>query len=450
MLLSAEAHAAGLFIAPRGVRPLARGGAFVAGADDVHALTYNPAGLAFAKNQILFDLALNFYSVDFTRRVTPDSEPLPTVSGEGLKLPLPNLGFVHDFGLGPMFTFGASLGADTPGLQTWPSELPDGSPAPQRYSIEEYNGTAIVKLAAGGAVRPIPELAFGMSLQAMVGTFADTKSVSACDGVICTQAEDPLHDTRIQLLAKNIVAPGIHFGVIGAPTDWLKIGVAWESGYKVNRVADLNVRLPAAGEYDAASLDPAEPKARVKFSMPWSARFGIEAHNDTLRVELAAVHDHWSSFDRVSISPQNVRINNVLAIGDYQLADMFIEPRFKSVWSFRLGSEWMPEIGGARDLTLRLGGFYEPSAIPDERLSPEWVDLDKIFLTGGAGYRIGKVALDGTLAYGMLANRSIRNSEALQLNPLRPAFAGRTALGNGDYSGSDFIIGVSVRYFLGE
>ena len=449
MLVSAEAYAAGLFIAPRGVRPLARGGAFVAGADDVHALTYNPAGLAFAKNQILFDLALNFYSVDFTRRVTPDSEPLPTVTGEGLKLPLPNIGFVHDFGLGPMFTFGGSIGADTPGLQTWPSTLPDGSPAPQRYAIEEYNGTAIVKLAAGGAIRPIPQLAIGMSLQAMVGTFADTKTVSACDGVICTQAEDPLHDTRIQLVAKNLFAPGIHFGVIGAPTEWLRIGVAWESGYHISKKGDLRVRLPAAGEYDAATLSE-DPKAICELDLPWSLRLGIEGRSDLVRVEISAVHDHWSTFDRVTIKPQNVQINDVLAIGDYRLADMFMEPGFRDIWSFRLGSEWTPEIDGGRDLVLRLGGFYEPSAIPDERLSPEWVDLDKLFITGGAGYRFGKIAVDGTFAYGILENRNIRNSQVLQLNPLRPAFAGRTALGNGDYSGSDFIIGVSVRYFLGE
>lgn len=448
--VSAEAYAGGLFLAPRGVRPLARGGAFVAGADDVHALTYNPAGLAFADNQVLVDVAMSFYKVDYTRRITPDGEPMPTVTGDGLHLPLPNIGIVHDFGLGPMWTFGASLGADTPNLQNWPKSLPDGSPAPQRYAIESYGGTAIVRLALGGAIRPIPQLAIGMSLQAMLGTFADVKSVSACDGVICTQAEDPEHDTRIQLVAKNLVAPGIHFGVIANPIHWLRLGVAWESGYNVSRVGELNVRLPTAAEYDAAAVDPERAKARLKLRLPWSARFGVEARNALVRVELAAVHDHWSTFDRVRISPQDVRINDVLAIGDYQIADMFIEPHFKNIWSFRLGTEWTPEIDGKRDLVLRAGAFYEPSAIPDERLSPEWVDLDKLFITVGAGYRWPKVALDGTFAYGILESRSIRNSEVLQLNPLRPAFPGRTAIGNGDYSGSDFIVGLSLRYFLGE
>src|SRR5262245_29850252 len=41
-----KASAAGLFVTPHGARPLGRGGAFVAGADDLNAIYYNPAGVA--------------------------------------------------------------------------------------------------------------------------------------------------------------------------------------------------------------------------------------------------------------------------------------------------------------------------------------------------------------------------------------------------------------------
>ena len=45
MLAAAPADAGGLYYADRGVRPLGRAGAFVAGADDPGAITYNPAGM---------------------------------------------------------------------------------------------------------------------------------------------------------------------------------------------------------------------------------------------------------------------------------------------------------------------------------------------------------------------------------------------------------------------
>src|SRR5262245_50420916 len=46
LLWPSLAHAGGMFLPGRGVRPFARGGAFTAGADDLNALGYNPAGLA--------------------------------------------------------------------------------------------------------------------------------------------------------------------------------------------------------------------------------------------------------------------------------------------------------------------------------------------------------------------------------------------------------------------
>ncbi|MGE3672490.1 MAG: hypothetical protein AB7K71_22655, partial [Polyangiaceae bacterium] len=43
---TARAEAAGLYFSDRGVRPMGRAGAFIAGADDAGAIWYNPAGLA--------------------------------------------------------------------------------------------------------------------------------------------------------------------------------------------------------------------------------------------------------------------------------------------------------------------------------------------------------------------------------------------------------------------
>src|SRR5262249_8832365 len=70
-LVPSLAHAGGMFLPGRGVRPFARGGAFTAGADDMNALGYNPAGLADmlseGKWHLLLDVGIVAESVDYTR-----------------------------------------------------------------------------------------------------------------------------------------------------------------------------------------------------------------------------------------------------------------------------------------------------------------------------------------------------------------------------------------------
>jgi len=67
LLLPSVAQAGGFYIAPRGVRPLSRGGAYVAGVDDPHANWYNPAGLAYSGDQLLIDANLTLFEAYFTR-----------------------------------------------------------------------------------------------------------------------------------------------------------------------------------------------------------------------------------------------------------------------------------------------------------------------------------------------------------------------------------------------
>src|SRR5580698_5485467 len=64
-----SARAAGLYFSDRGVRPMGRAGAFVAGADDLGAIWYNPAGLADAGTSFLFDMSWLDFSVTYTREL---------------------------------------------------------------------------------------------------------------------------------------------------------------------------------------------------------------------------------------------------------------------------------------------------------------------------------------------------------------------------------------------
>src|SRR5580692_11612421 len=86
--LSSRADASGLYFSDRGVRPLGRGGAFVAGADDLGAIWYNPAGVVDAPSSVLVDASWLHYTSDFTRQTlatsstgTQYTDTSPRVSG---------------------------------------------------------------------------------------------------------------------------------------------------------------------------------------------------------------------------------------------------------------------------------------------------------------------------------------------------------------------------------
>jgi hypothetical protein len=83
------AQAAGIVLAPRGVRPLARGGAFVAGANDVNALTYNPAGLSGTGNTLLLDAAMPIHRSKYKRTVAGGDGGYDAVVGRELGVPSP-------------------------------------------------------------------------------------------------------------------------------------------------------------------------------------------------------------------------------------------------------------------------------------------------------------------------------------------------------------------------
>src|SRR4051812_48093155 len=114
MLASSNADAAGLFMTDRGVRPMGRGGAFVAGADDLGAIWYNPAGLTDAGSSVLIDFSWLNFSAEYTRSTnvvdaggTVRTVDSPQVKGTSPFLPIPTIAGSYNFGKKKEFTVAA-------------------------------------------------------------------------------------------------------------------------------------------------------------------------------------------------------------------------------------------------------------------------------------------------------------------------------------------------------
>ncbi len=367
---SAAASGAGLYFSDRGVRPVGRAGAFVAGADDLGSIWYNPAGLAFAGNAVLADMSWLRFSSSFQRRslvrdpatgesTVQGTNYFPEVSGTSPVLPLPTLAISNDLGAGEKWNFAAGVLAPYSALTSYPETDVQFNgrsvPPPQRYSLYTLDGSALAILGLWASHKPSDNFAIGAGIQMMVGTFASRLAFSACppDRLICAQ-EDPAYDAVTQLTVGPIVAPSGNAGfiakVFSSDTAEVRIGGSAQLPFWINAPASVKLRLPTAAVFRDASVEG--DSARVKFKLPAIVRLGIETRlgkQKQTRLELAVFYEAWSMHDQISISPSGdgIKLRNVTGFPDpYTVGELAQARGFRDTFSLHAGVEHKFDAGG--------------------------------------------------------------------------------------------------------
>src|SRR5258706_9648625 len=152
-LATSGARAAGLYFSDRGVRPMGRAGAFVAGADDLGSIHYNPAGLADAGNSFLIDFSWLRFSSDYTRQLrivdadgTVRIVTSPKVTSSSPVIPIPTIAMSLRLDKEGKWTAAGGMLAPYVALANYPESV-DGQPSPSRYALGSFSGSA---LAVGG------------------------------------------------------------------------------------------------------------------------------------------------------------------------------------------------------------------------------------------------------------------------------------------------------------
>lgn len=443
-------QAGGLYMFDRGARPLSRGGAFVAGADDPHSLWYNPAGLADSKNQVVTDAVLTIMLADFTRvSVATDGGQdvrYATVSPKPTPLPIPTLAMSHNLGLRD-FTFGIGIFAPNTILMNWPRSVQvDGQnqAAPTRYSLMGLKGSILSNLAIGGAWHGLDGLSIGADVQLVGGMFKVQQALSSCDRFICSFPEQQDFDA----IADVKLAPAFGItGVFGITYDMglMRLGASAMLPYSLEGEAKLDVKLPTNPLFADAKV--VGDKADFGINFPLILRVGSELRLvKALRLEGAFVWEQWSAQKEISIVPHDIQIKNVTGIGDYQVGKVTVPRNMKDTWSLRGGYEffvprrWSP--GGVK-LVMRGGLAYEKGAFRSNAMTPLTLDSDKVVLTGGFGINLHKrIRFDTVAGYIFMKNMKVRDSNIEQPQAIRPTTSGfGTPLGNGDYNMDAFYLG---------
>jgi long-chain fatty acid transport protein len=461
--ITGDARAAGLYFSDRGVRPLGRGGAFVAGADDLGAIWYNPAGVVDAPSSVLVDASWLHYTSDFTRQTlatsstgTQYTDTSPRVSGATPVLPVPTIVGSYRFGDQQQYAVALGMYAPMVPVTSYPQTVPGAGgtsvPAPQRYSLISLDGSLLVVTGAWFAWRPIEQLRVGAGVQALVGTFKSTVDFSACppDNLVCA-GEDPDYDSYSQLNVGPIFAPSANLGATYVPTKMVRIGISGQAPFVVSAPAKVDVRLPTAPEFDNASQRG--DNAHVTFELPPVLRAGVEirpldeAHD--LRVELAYVREFWSVSQSINVQPTNIQLLNVTGFpSPYGVAPISIPRGGQDSNSIRLGGEYKFAVAQYW-LQARAGIAYETSGIKQAYVSPLTIDSDKVALSIGGGLYIGKHwRFDAVYAHVFASDVTVSPQQAAvpRINPVQGNPTQGTSVNGGQYSARADVLGVGLQY----
>jgi long-chain fatty acid transport protein len=449
-----EANAAGLYFSDRGVRPMGRAGAWVAGADDLGAIWYNPAGLADAGTSILVDMSWLSLNDSYTRQLqivdaggAYQRIQSPTVTGSTPILPLPTIAASYNFGKRHEWTIAGGVLAPYIALTAYPTTV-DGQPSPARYALGSYGGSIAAMPGVWVAYKPIESLRFGFGLLAFVGKFQSTVTFNAnpADRILGAP-EQPEYDANAQLDIRPIFAPSANGGVTWVPSEYVRFGASGQLPMVISSPATIVMAMPTSVVFDSAHQDGVD--AHVRFVLPAILRGGIEVRPvKELRVEVAFVEEFWSSQQQIAITPENMSIDGIQGLPPKVIIPPIAFPRnFQNAESVRLGGEFDYHLGGYHVAT-RAGISYETSAVPAQYLNLSALDFQKVTASIGGSLYVGRHwRFDGVFAHTFTRTVDLDPNAAKisRINPI-DGNAPFEEVNAGTYSASANLLGVGFNY----
>jgi long-subunit fatty acid transport protein len=438
LLHTPRAEAGGLFAGENGSQAQARGGAFVARADDASALMHNPAGLAKTKGkgQLFIGTSLVFFHLRFDRagvyptwpEAPPGEQPfagqeMPAVESDNPPQPVPLIAAALRFD-----KLAVGFGVIAP--QAYPNRKfaetvnvggVTTNASPQRYDIvEEEALVALPSLAV--AYRVSPKLDVGVRGSWGFGTLAATSYVWGTVNADTNGApiEDVENDGRFDVDVKDTFMPAFGLGFLYRVSPSLELGGAYASkvtlaGTGVGH-AVLGDRLAVGGARTiVVPPEEAGQKAQCKAGgtrqdlsacvdlvIPQAAQLGVRyvfrrgggggdggvggAAGERGDLELDVRWENWSQATNVDVLVDGVTAQDVdplVIVKD--LKPTRLRHGFRDVIAVRLGGSW--QLGR---VDLRGGLSYDSAAAPTSWTRLDLDGTDRYQVAGGVGVAVSK------------------------------------------------------------
>ncbi len=338
-----------------GTRALALG-AFIAVADDPSAIFYNPAGLV--RQESPFNLSLDGFYVQPTHELT-----LPTGSTIRSEYTSTIPQFFLTARLNERITFG--LGVFVPyaggGVDWKSSDL--GYPLKMTMGVTSITPAVAYKLS--------DKLSVGLTLNYYSASFVlDTNREPL--GLISA-------DEKGSALTGGV-------GFMYRPSERLAFGLSIRGPATVTMSGKTKVTL---GLFDVYL--PSDTTIKI----PWDMQAGFAFQlSERLLLSFSAQYTLWSRLDKV----EKV-IKNIPTVGDLKIEQIM---DFRNILILGAGAEYLL----TPTLSVRAGVGLDSWAAPTASLDPTNIDVNKVTLLAGIGYRTGRVRIDLAYVYGIGEERS--------------------------------------------
>ncbi len=463
----------GYYSGSLGARAAGRGGAFVARADDLTAVSYNPAGLAtLDATQVELGNIFSHNAYAYTRQPTLDyareqGGVAPLVSfakvsnGQPWQALDPMLGVASRLGL-PDWAFALAAYAP-PGI----SNLAFPAGGGQRYMMVEREAM-FLKYAASAAWKHQDVFGFGASAEwihvprlkysvVVDGTqFNGAANPVASDlDILATMKGSSLFTFNATLGAWYRPVPSWMFGVSGQV---VPANVVTHGTLNLSMVNDLGWGEPVLTRADGTPADDVD----VTLPLPLVGRAGaryihLAGGREVFDLELDVEYVTWSRVDRFTIDTHRKTAN--YAGQNVDLDKLYIEKRWRDTFAVRLGGDYVAIPG---HLTLRAGAYYESAVAKPAYANVDFAGAAQMGGALGASVFVGRLEI--ALAYLLKLQPSFSVSEAdarvYQQSPAslcpgdpgycHPDLNGQLPVINaGTYSASSHLVLLNLRYRYG-
>lgn len=409
-LLSSNSYSfdSGFLLYEHGAAAMAIGGAFVSLANNPSAVFHNPAGVAWLERT---QISIGTTWITAKSSVNLPLWPDPTsrsvnqenlwfypstlyISSKMSEKVVAGFGFFSAYGLGTK----------------WPGGYP------LRYiAVSDEMNTYFLN----------PILSFKLSENLSLG-FGFSYIYSTLDLELFRLVEG--FDVPVSL-GTNGNTWGLNAGVLYRG-EQLSFGFNWRGGFRIDYRGNLRMDTSQLSP-DLQLLLPTQGNVSTTFRFPHIFGLGISFHLSENVIFATDVHYIlWSSYDRYTVK---VDFSDPFPDEENETVE-----DWKNSFALRTGLEFQIN----PSLALRTGILYDKTPQPKEAMDPALPDADRVGLTGGLGYKTGRLAVDLAYQLELFLDRKSPNR-----NVYLDSLTG-VNLGEGTYSTTAHLIGISIGYIF--